>query len=393
MPDRAVFFDRDNTLIEDPGYISHPSQVKLLPGAAEALARIKKLGYKLVVVSNQSGVARGIVSEKVLQEIHHRLQQLLAVEGALLDKIFYCPYHPAGVVEKYRRESDLRKPSPGMLLMAAEQMDLDLSRCWMVGDTYDDITAGHRADCRTILINPPPKYKLPAAGQPKPDYQAVNIKEAANIIRRYTQAESQTPPETQTPAEPEVTAAPQAETSRPQETEKTESPDIEAGADLQQESMEAAAESVQESAEAASPEPTAGKTPTTEPAAPAPPAEPKTERREQSTELQPTPQAETETEQLPPPEPRERQPEDIKPLLREILSTLKQLQRQEMYEEFSGLKLVAGILQMVVLFCLLLGVWFLLDTAANADSVLIALGFAAVLQLITLTLYLMHGRK
>ena len=115
MADRAVFFDRDDTLIKDPGYINNPDQVVLLDGVTEALVALRNLGYKLVVVSNQSAVARGIVTEKVLGEIHDRLRQLLAKKGASLDGIYYCPYHPDGVIARYRKESDLRKPAPGML--------------------------------------------------------------------------------------------------------------------------------------------------------------------------------------------------------------------------------------------------------------------------------------
>jgi len=139
MSNKAVFLDRDDTMIEDPGYINHPDQVKLLDGVAEALIELKAIGYKLVVVSNQSAVARGIITEKVLTQIHDRLKQLLAESGAYLDQIYYCPYHPEGSVPKYRKESDWRKPNPGMLLTAADEMDIDLSQSWMIGGSSRDI--------------------------------------------------------------------------------------------------------------------------------------------------------------------------------------------------------------------------------------------------------------
>ena len=135
MANRAIFLDRDDTLIEDPGYINSPDQVKLLAGVPQALIELKAMGYKLVVVSNQSAVARGIITEKVLARIHDRLKQLLAEKGASLDRIYYCPHHPDGVIEKYRKESDSRKPNPGMLLTAAEQMDIDLRHSWLIGDS------------------------------------------------------------------------------------------------------------------------------------------------------------------------------------------------------------------------------------------------------------------
>ena len=112
MSDKTIFLDRDSTLIEDHGYINHPDQVKLVDGAAKALGEFAAMGYKLIVVSNQSAVARGIVSEEVLEQIHNRLKQLLAKNGAYLDRIYYCPYHPDAIIPKYRKESNSRKPNP-----------------------------------------------------------------------------------------------------------------------------------------------------------------------------------------------------------------------------------------------------------------------------------------
>ena len=185
MSNKAIFFDRDDTLIEDPGYINHPDQVKLLDGVAEALIELGEMGYKLVVVSNQSAVARGIVTEKVLGEIHDRLKELFAEKKAYLDGIYYCPYYSDGVVAKYCKESSLRKPEPGMLLAAADEIDIDLGESWMVGDSGHDIEAGQRAGCKTILIdNSPYKKTLEPFGL-VPDYRAVNIKEVVNIVKKY----------------------------------------------------------------------------------------------------------------------------------------------------------------------------------------------------------------
>jgi len=174
MSNKAIFLDRDGTIIEDPGYINHPDQVKLLEGVPEALQELIAIGYKLVVVSNQSAVARGIVTEKVLGEIHDRLNQLLGEKGIRLDGIYYCPYHPDGAIPKYRKESNLRKPNPGMLLTAAEQMHIELNQSWMIGNRDRDIEAGTRAGCKTILINHPSHNKQHTPGESNPDYKAVN---------------------------------------------------------------------------------------------------------------------------------------------------------------------------------------------------------------------------
>ena len=224
MSDKAILLDRDDTLIEDPGYINHPDQVKLLSSVPEALIELRKIGYKLIVISNQSAVARGIVTEKVLGQIHDRLKKLLAEKNAYLDRIYYCPYHPDGVVAKYRKESKNRKPSPGMILTAAEELDLDLAQSWVIGNSSLDIEAGRRAGCKTILVTRVSDYKQPELGMASPDYRAVNLKEAANIIRKYLRTPNETSdeisgiPESQKPA-----TEPQEPFAIPYLTEKSNS--------------------------------------------------------------------------------------------------------------------------------------------------------------------------
>lgn len=183
MATKAVFLDRDGTLIDDPGYLSEPSGVKLLPGVELALKSLRQAGYKLVVVTNQSGVARGLLSEQVLEQIHSRLRNVLADKGAALDAVYYCPYHPEGSVEKYARDSDLRKPKPGMLELAARELGIDLSASWMVGDSGRDVGAGRAAGCRTIRIHPE-DGEDPADEVFRPDFTVRNLVEAARIIMR-----------------------------------------------------------------------------------------------------------------------------------------------------------------------------------------------------------------
>ncbi len=152
MGEECVFLDRDRTVIEDPGYLTDPSAVKLLPGVDVALRSLADAGFKLVIVTNQSGVARGMLTEEALEHIHSELRRQLAEKGVHLAAIYYCPYHPEGTVEEYARDSEERKPRPGMLLRAARELNLDLDRSWMVGDTPADVEAGQRAGCRTIRI-------------------------------------------------------------------------------------------------------------------------------------------------------------------------------------------------------------------------------------------------
>ncbi len=150
----AVFLDRDGTIIEDTGYIRDPAEVRLVPGAADAIRCFSEAGYRVVVISNQSGVARGLFDEAALAKVHVRVEELLQASGASLDGAYYCPFlnGPKAVVEEYRKDSELRKPGPQMLLQAARELDIDLARSWMIGDSATDVEAGQRAGCRTILI-------------------------------------------------------------------------------------------------------------------------------------------------------------------------------------------------------------------------------------------------
>jgi D,D-heptose 1,7-bisphosphate phosphatase len=190
----AVFLDRDDTLVVDPGFIDHPEKVELMPGAVEAVNRLHTAGYRVVVVSNQSGVARGLFDEQRLEAIHDRLRSLLADGGAALDGIYYCPYleGPEAKVEAYRRRSTLRKPEPGMLFEAASEQRLDLGRSWMIGDAARDIEAGRRAGCRTILVAPEGKRGSGASNGDRADamFRVQSLLEAVKIVERETDQSS-----------------------------------------------------------------------------------------------------------------------------------------------------------------------------------------------------------
>jgi D-glycero-D-manno-heptose 1,7-bisphosphate phosphatase len=184
MKNKAVFLDRDGTIVGDPGYIGNPDDVKLVPGSAEAIRRLSEGGHLVVIVSNQSGVARGRFDEAALSAVHARVEALLRQEGAHLDGAYYCPYlnGPDAVVEAYRRDSDLRKPNPGMLLQAARDLEIDLAQSWMIGDSPSDVEAGQRAGCRTILIQ---GEGYPAGERcVAPNFTAGGLLEAAEILNR-----------------------------------------------------------------------------------------------------------------------------------------------------------------------------------------------------------------
>lgn len=195
MADKAVFLDRDRTLMEDPGYASQVEDVKLLPGVELALKSLAQVGYKLVVVTNQSGVARGLLSEESLGRIHEELQRQLGEKGAHLDAIYYCPFHPEGVVEGYARESDERKPHPGMLRRAAREMNLDLPASWMIGDSPRDVEAGQRADCRTIRLRSSEDtfHGELSDEDVRADYTVRNLVEAARVILHEAPASAAQP--------------------------------------------------------------------------------------------------------------------------------------------------------------------------------------------------------
>ena len=163
----AVFLDRDGTINEEVGYLDRMEKLQLIPGAAEAIRLINASGMKTVVVTNQSGVARGIFTESFVAETHARLGEMLRAEGASLDGIYYCPHHPTEGRGDYLRVCECRKPAPGLLLRAAAELHLDPARSYMVGDTLKDIEAGGRAGAQGILVRT--GYGEEAAAELGPD--------------------------------------------------------------------------------------------------------------------------------------------------------------------------------------------------------------------------------
>jgi len=149
---KAVFLDRDGTVNVEKNYLVDPAQLELIPGAAEAIASLKAAGFLVVVVTNQSGVARGYFGPESVHRLHDALQERLASRGARIDAFYLCPHHPTSGKGEYLRDCDCRKGKPGMLLQAARDLDIDLRASFMVGDKLADLEAGLAAGCRALMV-------------------------------------------------------------------------------------------------------------------------------------------------------------------------------------------------------------------------------------------------
>ncbi|MFO8017451.1 MAG: D-glycero-beta-D-manno-heptose 1,7-bisphosphate 7-phosphatase [Promethearchaeia archaeon] len=144
---RAIFLDRDGVLNKEVNYLSDPDEFAFLEGSIEALKILKSKDYLLIVVTNQSGIARGYFTSDTLKKIHGKMKRILKANGIELDDIFYCPHHP-----EFTGPCECRKPKPGMVLNAQEEYNLNLKESYLVGDTLSDIEAGNRAQCTTVLV-------------------------------------------------------------------------------------------------------------------------------------------------------------------------------------------------------------------------------------------------
>jgi len=358
MTNRAVFLDRDGTLIEHYDYLTEASQVQLLPNTVSALKLLRQHGFLLIVITNQSAVARGMLTEKTLTQIHDHLKSMLGREGAYLDKIYYCPYHPEAVVDQYRRDSDLRKPKPGMLYLAEKELDIDLDRSWIVGDDDRDIETGKAAGCRTIMLESRGS-SLVRKGQSNPDFTAVNLQEAANLIIHHNRPEE--PPAEQTTPQIEDQPEKPTEEKLPEAIEQTGMP----------EALPPSAES----------QPTQ---PSTEP-----------QSSQSSIEHQPTQPEDDNTTSHQFIAEREK-PEasdqtDTETLLARILRELKAINRdRNMPAEFSIGKLMAGVVQMLVIVCLVMAFRFGTSPEPQTGATQNCLLLALIFQTLTLTLLAIH---
>jgi len=189
---KAVFVDRDGVINEliyyqEQGIVDSPftvEQFRLLPVVGEAIKRLHAMDYKVILVSNQPGIAKGSLSEEAFEEIRNRMKEELAKEGAFLDGEYYCFHHPEAKVDKLKANCECRKPKPGLLVQAAQDMDIDLPQSWMIGDNLTDIKAGKGAGCRTILLSRMKceLCRLMDEEDVRPDAITSNLGKAAQII-------------------------------------------------------------------------------------------------------------------------------------------------------------------------------------------------------------------
>jgi D,D-heptose 1,7-bisphosphate phosphatase len=182
--DPAIFLDRDGTLVPDDENAGVAARLALVDGVAPSLRRLRDAGFRLVVATNQGGVARGRFSENDVDAVHSRLSELLDQQTGLkrtIESFYYCPFHPKGIVPEYTREHPWRKPRPGMLLQAAQDMELELERSWLIGDSPRDVAAGRAAGVRTILVSRDKARIADAAA----DYSAATLAEAVELILRH----------------------------------------------------------------------------------------------------------------------------------------------------------------------------------------------------------------
>lgn len=182
MLQKAVFIDKDGTLIPDIPYNVNPDLIKLHSGAAEGLRLLQQNGYLIIIISNQSGVGRGYFKEEALVLVQQKLEHLLKEQNIQLSGFYYCPHYVGSKLKQYDIACDCRKPAPGMLLKAAKEFSIDLSLSWMIGDILNDVEAGKKAGCKTVLIDNGGETEWQITKERTPDITTGNIYDAAQKI-------------------------------------------------------------------------------------------------------------------------------------------------------------------------------------------------------------------
>jgi len=187
LKNKAVFLDRDGTINEEIGHVGDIDRFRLYPDSARAIRMLNEAGYKVVVITNQAGVARGYFDEETVEEIHGYMKVELANEGAHVDAVYYCVHHPEFGDGEYKQACSCRKPEPGMILQAAEDLNIDLSKSYMIGDTAKDMLAGKKAGCKTILVltGHGEKELNEIPGEFTPDFVARDLFVAVNWLLQH----------------------------------------------------------------------------------------------------------------------------------------------------------------------------------------------------------------
>ncbi|MBN2541765.1 HAD family hydrolase [bacterium] len=181
----CVFIDRDGTLIVEKDFLQNPDDVEFIDGSIEAVKLFNDMGFKVIIVSNQSGVARGYFTENEVQIVNMRVQEIVEKEGAHIDDMYYCPHHPDGVVPEYSLHCDCRKPKPGMVYKAVENHDIDLETSYVIGDKESDVLLGKLAGVTAIRVRTGYGKDLGSSGiLTRADHVAENLLEAAKWIKK-----------------------------------------------------------------------------------------------------------------------------------------------------------------------------------------------------------------
>jgi D,D-heptose 1,7-bisphosphate phosphatase len=179
---KAIFIDKDGTLIEDVSYNIDPAKIRFSVSSLEGLRAFKAEGYLLIVITNQSGIARGFFDIEAFNHLRIHIDKFLSGEGIIVDDWFICPHHAEGSISQYAIECNCRKPKPGLILNAAKKFNIALDKSWMIGDILHDIEAGNSAGCRTILIDNGNETEWHYNYQRKPTQVVKTINEAASYI-------------------------------------------------------------------------------------------------------------------------------------------------------------------------------------------------------------------
>jgi len=179
---KAVFIDKDGTLIPDIPYNVNTDLIEINQDTIDGIRLLRKNGFLIIVVSNQSGIAKGYFDEEALENVSIKISSILRKQELDIDAYYYCPHFPEGVIEEYSVWCDCRKPMPGMICKAAEEFNINLSRSWMIGDILNDVEAGNRAGCKSILINNGNETEWLMSELRRPYAWAMNVHEAASLI-------------------------------------------------------------------------------------------------------------------------------------------------------------------------------------------------------------------